>query len=65
MQNGYGGGDNVETVPRNIGGDNYAIGNISSDGWVIEWLTPSMPPLQLLGYLQGLFAAKHSPSHAV
>ena len=52
---------NVETEARNIGGDKYGIGNISN-GSVIEWLTPLMPPAQLLGYLQGLHAAKNNPA---
>lgn len=50
----------VETDTRNIGGNKYGIGNISH-GSVIEWLTPLMAPAQLLGYLQGLHAAKNNP----
>ena len=49
----------METDTRNIGGDKYGIGNISH-GSVIEWLTPLMPLAQLLGYLQGLHAAKNN-----
>lgn len=52
---------NVETDTRNVGGSKYGIGNISH-GSVIEWLTPLMPPAQLLGYLQGLHAAKNNPA---
>lgn len=52
---------NIEIDIRNIGGDKYGVGNISN-GSVIEWLTPLMPRAQLLGYLQGLYAAKNNPA---
>lgn len=43
-------------------GKSYGIAEISESGSIIQTLTPFMDVRQLLGYLQGLHAAKNNPN---